>query len=142
MADIRRLSTEGHSYDSIAAQIGLSQRQFYRYLSKCYEQDRTILESFPKEEIMNQFTICRDRFEKMRLDLLEKFVYNEKIDDSVRLDAWNLGCEMTIMVTRLSIEGVASLGPDLREIHEKMSRLTTSSAVATSATTTTTAIVR
>ena len=79
MQDIRRLSTEGHSYDSIAQQVGLSQRQFYRYLNKVYEQDRITMVLFPKEEVMNQMTICRDRFERMRLDLLEKFVYNEKL---------------------------------------------------------------
>jgi hypothetical protein len=127
MADIRRLSTQGYSYHSITEQIGLSKRQFYRYLSKVYEQDRITMSLFPKEEIMNQMTICRDRFEKMRLDLLEKFVYNEKIDDSVRLDAWNLAAEMTVMVTRLTIEGVTALGSDMRELQEKMSRLTTAS---------------
>jgi hypothetical protein len=82
------------------------------------------MESFPKEQILNQICICRDRFEKMRLDLLEKFVYNNEITDaSARLDGWNLAAEMTLMVTRLSIEGVTSLGPDFRELQQKVNRL-------------------
>ncbi len=60
----------------------------------------------------------------MRMDLFQQFAYNDKIEDArARLDAWNLGCEMTLMVTRLAVEGVTSLGSDLREIQQKVSRL-------------------
>ena len=104
--EIRKLLVEeGLSYDEVIRKLNLPERTFYRYLSQVFEHDRRLWADNVSDELnLNQFTICSERLQKQRKDILEQIANNPEADFRARVDAHHLAGEIAATLVKMRLE--------------------------------------
>ena len=111
---IRKLIIEGVSHGEIQEELGLSERTYFRYLQKCFDQERKrIAQIISDEQIMTQIAITEARFQDMWRNV-RSIATNEKVDPKIRLEAEKLAAEIAIGILRIYQESPTAAANSLR----------------------------
>jgi len=97
---IRQMIIDGHTYESIMKELGISERTLYRYTDIIFRQEDDFLhEILTPEQMRRQIILARDRLLDDRLMIKEWLRDNPNASD--RTDLLNLSAELTAAVLRL-----------------------------------------
>ena len=102
---LRELVIKGHSPLAIQAELGISQRQYYRLYQKAFEHDCKLIEQWDSDTLREDLAIYRARRQKILAFLMDK-MEDPNAHDITRLKAAQLATELSNAIFRASSEGV------------------------------------
>jgi hypothetical protein len=102
---LRELVTNGHSPLAIQAELGISQRQYYRLYQKAFEHDCKLIEQWDSDTFKEDLAIYKARQQKILAFLMDK-MGDPNAHDIIRLKAAQLVGELSNAIYRTSYEGV------------------------------------
>jgi hypothetical protein len=102
---LRELVISGHSPLAIQAELGISQRQYYRLYQKAFEHDCKLIEQWDSETLREDLAIYKARKQKILAFLIDK-MEDPNAHDITRLKAAQLASELSSAIFRTSYEGV------------------------------------
>ena len=102
---LRELVINGHSPLAIQAELGISQRQYYRLYQKAFEHDCKLIEQWDSDTLREDLAIYRARRQKILAFLMDK-MEDPNAHDITRLKAAQLATELSNAIFRASSEGV------------------------------------
>lgn len=107
--EIRRKIVEGESYEEIMRDLHLPERTFFSYLKHVFEHDREVMSvRIPREEVMDQITILKERFTQIYKQCQE-MATNSEVDDIARVRAMQLARELALSIVKIHRETTAIL---------------------------------
>ena len=102
---LRELVIKGHSPLAIQAELGISQRQYYRLYQKAFEHDCKLIEQWDRDTLREDLAIYRARRQKILAFLIDK-MEDHNAHDITRLKAAQLATELSSAIFQASSEGV------------------------------------
>jgi hypothetical protein len=102
---LRELVVDGRSPLAIQAELGISQRQYYRLYQKAFEHDCKLIEQWDSDTSKEDLAIYRARRQKILAFLMDK-MEDPNAHDITRLKAAQLATELSNAIFRASSEGV------------------------------------
>src|ERR671914_665213 len=102
---LRELAINGHSPLVIQAELGISQRQYYRLYQKAFEHDCKLIEQWDSDTLREDLAIYKARRQKILAFLMDK-MEDPNAHDITRLKAAQLATELSNALFRASSEGV------------------------------------
>lgn len=102
---LRELVINGYSPLAIQAELGISQRQYYRLYQKAFEHDCKLIEQWDSETLREDLAIYKARKQKILAFLIDK-MEDPNAHDITRLKAAQLAVELSNAIFRTSYEGV------------------------------------
>jgi hypothetical protein len=102
---LRELVINGHSPLAIQAELGISQRQYYRLYQKAFEHDCKLIEQWDSNTFREDFAIYKARREKILAFLMDK-MDDPNAHDIARVKAAQLALETSTEIFQTSREGV------------------------------------
>ena len=105
---LRELVTNGHSPLAIQAELGISQRQYYRLYQKAFEHDCKLIEQWDSDTFKEDLAIYKARQQKILAFLMDK-MGDPNAHDIIRRKAAQLVGELSNAIYRISYEGVFQL---------------------------------
>jgi hypothetical protein len=102
---LRELVINGHSPLAIQAELGISQRQYYRLYHKAFEHDCKLIEQWDSDTFREDLAIYKARQQKILAFLMDK-MQDPNAHDIIRLKAAQLATELSSAIYRTSYEGV------------------------------------
>ena len=102
---LRELVINGHSPLAIQAELGISQRQYYRLYQKAFEHDCELIEQWDSDTLKEDLAIYKARRQKILTFLMDK-MEDSNAHDITRLKAAQLATELSNAIFRASSEGV------------------------------------
>jgi hypothetical protein len=102
---LRELVINGHSPLAIQAELGISQRQYYRLYQKAFEHDCKLIEQWDSDTLREDLAIYRARRQKILAFLMDK-MEDPNAHDITRLKAAQLATEFSNAIFQASSEGV------------------------------------
>jgi hypothetical protein len=119
---IRKLVIDGYSTQEIIKKLQLPERTYHRYLRQVFDYDREVLASrIPKEEVMNQLAILKDRFTQLYRQCQE-LAADSEADAMARVKAMQLAGEYAVAITKLHQEAPVIL-MQCKELSHNMRQL-------------------
>jgi hypothetical protein len=115
---LRELVINGHSPLAIQAELGISQRQYYRLLQKAFEHDCKLIEQWDSDTFREDLAIHKARQQKMLAFLTDK-MQDPNVPDITRLKAAKLAIELFNEIYRTSYEGVFQVKRQTRDDMDK-----------------------
>src|SRR5918992_1004772 len=102
---LRELVINGHSPLAIQAELGISQRQYYRLHQKAFEHDCKLIEQSDSDIFREDLAIYMARQQKILALLMDK-MGDPNDHDIIQLKAAQLASELSNAIYRTSYEGV------------------------------------
>jgi hypothetical protein len=102
---LRELVINGHSPLAIQAELGISQRQYYRLRQKAFEHDCKLIEQSDSDIFREDLAIYMARQQKILALLMDK-MGDPNAHDIIQLKAAQLATELSNAIYRTSYEGV------------------------------------
>lgn len=102
---LRELVVNGHSPLAIQAELGISQRQYYRLYQKAFEHDCKLIEQWDSDTLKEDLAIYNARRQKILSFLLDK-MEDPNAHDITRLKAAQLATELSNAIFQGGSEGV------------------------------------
>ena len=102
---LRELVINGHSPLAIQAELGISQRQYYRLYQKAFEHDCKLIEQWDSDTLKKDLAIYNARRQKILAFLMDK-MEDLNAHDITRLKACELASELSNAIFLTSSEGV------------------------------------
>ena len=102
---LRELIINGHSPLAIQAELGISQRQYYRLYQKAFEHDCKLVEQWDSDTLKKDLAIYNARRQKILAFLMDK-MEDLNAHDITRLKAPQLASELSNAIFLTSSEGV------------------------------------
>jgi hypothetical protein len=102
---LRELVINGRSPLAIQAELGISQRQYYRLYQKAFEHDCKLIEQWDSDTLREDLAIYKARRQKILSFLMDK-MEDPNAHDITRLKAAELATELSNAIFRASSEGV------------------------------------
>jgi hypothetical protein len=102
---LRELLINGHSPLAIQAELGISQRQYYRLYQKAFEHDCKLIEQWDSDTLKKDLAIYKARRQKILAFLMDK-MEDPNAHDITRLKAAQLATELSNAIFLTSSEGV------------------------------------
>ena len=102
---LRELVINGHSPLAIQAELGISQRQYYRLYQKAFEHDCKLIEQWDSDTLKKDLAIYNARRQKILAFLMDK-MEDLNAHDITRLKAAQLAKELSNAIFLTSSEGV------------------------------------
>ena len=115
---LRELVINGHSPLAIQAELGISQRQYYRLYQKAFEHDCNLIEKWDSDTFREDLAIYKARRQKILAFLMDK-MEDPNAHDITRLKAAQLAAELSNAIFRTSSEGVFQVKNQARSDIEK-----------------------
>jgi len=115
---LRELVINGHSPLAIQAELGISQRQYYRILQKAFEHDCKLIEQWDSDTFREDLAIHKARQQKMLAFLMGK-MHDPNAHDITRLKAAKLATELNNAIYRTSYEDVFRVKRQARDDMDK-----------------------
>jgi hypothetical protein len=91
---LRELVINGYSPLAIQAELGISQRQYYRLYQKAFEHDCKLIEQWDSETLREDLAIYKARKQKILAFLIDK-MEDPNAHDITRLKAAQLAVELS-----------------------------------------------
>ncbi len=101
---LRELVINGHSPLAIQAELGISQRQYYRLYQKAFEHDCKLIEQWDSDTLKKDLAIYNARRQKILAFLMDK-MEDLNAHDITRLKAGELASELSNAIFLTSSEG-------------------------------------
>ena len=117
---LRELVINGHSPLAIQAELGISQRQYYRLYQKAFEHDCKLIEQWDSDTFREDLAIYKARRHKILALLMDK-MEDSNAHDITRLKAAQLALELSDAIFQTSSEGVFQVRKEARSDMEKLS---------------------
>ncbi len=111
---LRELVVKGHSPLAIQAELGISQRQYYRLYQKAFEHDCKLIEQWDSETLREDLAIYMARLQKILAFLMDK-MEDSNAHDIIRVKAAQLATELSNAIYRTSREGVLQVRSHAQE---------------------------
>jgi hypothetical protein len=102
---LRELVINGRSPLAIQAELGISQRQYYRLYQKAFEHDCKLIEQWDSDTLREDLAIYKARRQKILAFLMDK-MEDPNAHDITRLKAAQLATELSNAIFRANSEGV------------------------------------
>ena len=102
---LRELVINGYSPLAIQAELGISQRQYYRLRQKAFEHDFTLIEQWDSDTFREDLAIYMARLQKILAFLINK-MQDPNAHDIIRVKAAQLATELSNAIYQSSSEGV------------------------------------
>jgi hypothetical protein len=102
---LRELVINGHSPLAIQAELGISQRQYYRLYQKAFEHDCKLIEQWDSDTLKDDLAIYKARRQKILTFLMDK-MEDPNAHDITRLKAAQLATELSNAIFQASSEGM------------------------------------
>jgi hypothetical protein len=102
---LRELVINGYSPLAIQAELGISQRQYYRLYQKAFEHDCKLIEQWDSETLREDLAIYKARKQKILAFLMDK-MGDPNAHDITRLKAAQLAVELSNAIYQISHEGI------------------------------------
>jgi hypothetical protein len=119
---LRELVINGHSPLAIQAELGISQRQYYRIYQKAFEHDCKLIEQWDSDTFREDLAIYKARRQKILAFLIDK-MEDPNAHDITRLKAAQLAAELSNAMFRASSEGEFQVKNQARsDINQRDSR--------------------
>jgi hypothetical protein len=115
---LRELVIKGHSSLAIQAELGISQRQYYRLYQKAFEHDCKLIEQWDSDTFREDLAIYKARRQKVLSFLMDK-MEDSNAHDITRLKAAQLALELSDAIFRTSREGVFRIRKEAEDDMEK-----------------------
>jgi hypothetical protein len=115
---LRELVINGYSPLAIQAELGISQRQYYRLYQKAFEHDCKLIEQWDSDTFREDLAIYKARKQKILAFLIDK-MEDPNAHDITRLKAAQLASELSDAIFRTSYEGVFQVKKETRSDMEK-----------------------
>ena len=123
---LRELAINGHSPLAIQAELGISQRQYYRLYQKAFEHDCKLIERWDSDTFREDFAIYKGRQEKILAFLMDKMA-DPNAHDILRVKAAQLALETSTEIFKTSREGVFQVRKEAESEKENEMRIASSS---------------
>jgi hypothetical protein len=118
ISKLRELVIGGHSPIAIQAELGISQRQYYRLYQKAFEHDCKLIEQWDSDTFKEDLAIYKGRQQRILAFLLDK-MEDHNAHDLTRLKAAEMATNIANAIFRTSYEGVFQVKKQAREDIEK-----------------------
>jgi hypothetical protein len=105
ISKLRELVIGGHSAIAIQAELGISQRQYYRLYQKAFEHDCKLIEQWDSDTFKEDLAIYKGRQQRILAFLLDK-MEDHNAHDLTRLKAAEMATNIANAIFRTSYEGV------------------------------------
>lgn len=115
---LRELVISGHSPLTIQAELGISQRKYYRLYHKAFEHDCKLIEQWDSDTLREDLAIYKARRQKILAFLMDK-MEDPNAHDITRLKAAQLASELTSEIFRAGAKGVLKVK---NQVGEEMER--------------------
>jgi hypothetical protein len=115
---LRELVIKGHSSLAIQAELGISQRQYYRLYQKAFEHDCKLIEEWDSDTFREDLAIYKARRQKVLSFFIDK-MEDSNAHDITRLKAAQLASELSDAIFRTSREGVFRVRKEAEDDIEK-----------------------
>jgi hypothetical protein len=102
---LRELVINGYSPLAIQAELGISQRQYYRLRQKAFEHDCKLIEQWDSDTFREDLAIWMARQQKILAFLMDK-TQDPNAHDITRLKAAQLATELSNAIYRTGREGI------------------------------------
>ena len=102
---LRGLVINGHSPLAIQAELGISQRQYYRLYQKAFEHDCKLIEQWDSDTLREELAIYKTRRAKILAFFMDT-MQDPNAHDMIRLKAAQLATELSNAIYQSSSEGV------------------------------------
>jgi hypothetical protein len=102
---LRELVINGYSPLAIQAELGISQRQYYRLRQKAFEHDCQLIEQWDSDTFREDLAIYMARLQKILAFLMDK-MQDPNAHDIIRVKAAQLATELSNAIYQSSSEGV------------------------------------
>jgi hypothetical protein len=123
---LRELVINGHSPLAIQAELGVSQRQYYRLYQKAFEHDCKLIEQWDSDTFRENFAIYMARHEKILGFLMDK-MDDPNAHDITRVKAAQLALELSTEIFQTSREGIFRVRREVESEKESEMRKLSSS---------------
>jgi hypothetical protein len=115
------LVINSHSPLAIQAELGISQRQYYRLRQKAFEHDCKLIEQWDSDTFREDLAIYMARQQEILAFLMDK-MQEPNAHDIIRLKAAQLATELSNAIYRTSYEGVIHVKNRARDDIDKWER--------------------
>jgi hypothetical protein len=115
---LRELVINGYSPLATQAELGISQRQYYRLRQKAFEHDCKLIEQWDSDTLREDLAIYKARKQKILAFLIDK-MEDPNAHDITRLKAAQLASELSNAIFWTSYEGVIQVKKEARDDMEK-----------------------
>lgn len=101
---------EGLSNQQISERLNIPLRTVERYVADIYTSDSQVIAGLRgDDEAAMQFSICKDRLDKQRQDIINNIASNPNAPFKDRVAAYHLACELTVVIPKMYVEVPAQL---------------------------------
>ena len=123
---LRELVINGQSPLAIQAELGISQRQYYRLCQKAFEHDCKLIEQWDSNTFREHFAIYMARQKKILAFLMDK-MDDPNAHDITRVKAAQLALELSTAIFQTSREGIFQVRREVEsEKESEMMKLSSS----------------
>jgi hypothetical protein len=117
---LRELVINGYSPLAIQAELGISQRQYYRLYQKAFEHDCKLIEQWDSDTYREHLAIYMARRQKILAFLIDK-MEDPNAHDITRLKAAQLATELSNAIYQSTSEGIFRVRSHARDEMDKLS---------------------
>jgi hypothetical protein len=111
---LRELVINGYNPLAIQAELGITQRQYYRLREKAFEHDCKLIEQWDSDTLREDLAIYKARRQKILAFLMDK-IEDANAHDVTRLKAAQLAAELSDAIFQTSYEGVFQVKKEARD---------------------------
>jgi hypothetical protein len=108
ISKLRELVINGHSPLAIQAELGITQRQYYRLYQKAFEHDCQLIEQWDSDTFRENLAIYKARLQKILAFLMNK-MGDPNAHDIIRLKAAQLAVQVSEAIYRTGHESAFKL---------------------------------